>query len=237
MHMRVVMVEPRYQMNVGYVARVAANFSAESIAIVKPRCSCKGKTATMYSKHARPLLERARIFETLREATKGSFVMGTTSNWRRSGSAFHNAFTLSEFVDRFGPGLTGRRVSVVLGRDDTGLTAEELADCDATVTIEACSSYPVLNISHALAVIMYTLGSVKGRQEEVMDHRASEAAISNLARLFERHIASNADIRDKAAVAMAFRHVMSRSMPTQEELGAIAAALSQKRKQERMLRR
>jgi len=42
-----------------------------------------------------------------------------------------------------------------LGRDTTGLKREELALCDVIVTIRTDSDYQTLNISHALAILLY----------------------------------------------------------------------------------
>ena len=46
---------------------------------------------------------------------------------------------------------------MVFGRESTGLTREEILKCDVLVSIPASKAYPVLNLSHAVAIILYEL--------------------------------------------------------------------------------
>ena len=48
-------------------------------------------------------------------------------------------------------------LTLVFGREDFGLLNEELRKCDFIVHIPANPAYPVLNLSHAVAVILYEL--------------------------------------------------------------------------------
>ena len=57
--LKLVIVSPKYQMNIGYIARIAKNFGIEKLHIVKPRANINGKKAIMFSKHAHELLENA----------------------------------------------------------------------------------------------------------------------------------------------------------------------------------
>jgi len=56
--LRLVIVSPKYQMNVGYIARIAKNFGIEKLHIVKPRANIVGKKAIMFSKHAQRICLR-----------------------------------------------------------------------------------------------------------------------------------------------------------------------------------
>jgi tRNA C32,U32 (ribose-2'-O)-methylase TrmJ len=47
-----------------------------------------------------------------------------------------------------------------------------------------------------------------------------------LARLFESSLRGRKRIRDKKSVAMAFRHVIRRSVPTKKELNALSIAFA-----------
>lgn len=55
------------------------------------------------------------------------------------------------------PPLGGGRAAVVFGREDSGLTNEELSFAQRTVAIPTASECPSLNLSHAVAVICYEL--------------------------------------------------------------------------------
>jgi tRNA C32,U32 (ribose-2'-O)-methylase TrmJ len=45
--------------------------------------------------------------------------------------------------------------SLVLGRDTTGLTNDEIKMCDITTVVETGSRYKTLNVSHAAAILLY----------------------------------------------------------------------------------
>ena len=51
---------------------------------------------------------------------------------------------------------------MLFGREGTGLTQEEIAKCDLLVSIPADKRYPILNLSHALAIILYRLSRTRG---------------------------------------------------------------------------
>ncbi len=233
MSIRVVLVGPKYQINLGYAARVSKNFGVAGLVLVNPRCNAAGSQAIKYSKHARDLLEHAAVVRSLREATSGTFAIGTTGIWHKTEKSFHNVFPLEEFSSKFAGAVKTQDVSLVIGRDDTGLTKDELRMCDATVFIRSNPEYPVLNISHALAIALYELTKGRARYERMESMRASGAERDGLVRLFSTAVRSNASIRDKAAVVMAFRHVINRSMPTAKELSAIAIGLSSRNKKEK----
>ncbi len=223
---RIVLVEPMYQINLGYIARVAKNFGITSLSLVNPKCSYRGKQAIKYSKHARELLQRAKLFRSIGAATRGTFVMGTTAIWRKTGSSFYNVYDPRKAL-----GLIKRnrisRVSILIGRDNIGLTKEELEGCDATVFIPTSDEYPAMNISHALAVLLYAFSS--GEKWKDQPGAPSRKEVGRVSRLFEMMVSRRKDIRDKKAVTMAFNHIIKRSAPTKKELGALSVALSPRR--------
>ena len=61
MRLKVIVVEPRYQVNLGYIARVSKNFGVQRLFFVKPRTPLAGKRAVMFAKHGRELLESAKV--------------------------------------------------------------------------------------------------------------------------------------------------------------------------------
>ena len=54
----------------------------------------------------------------------------------------------------------------MFGREDRGLTNEELAKCDLVVTIPANPEYPILNLSHAASIILYEIYKAESVTEE-----------------------------------------------------------------------
>ncbi len=222
---KVILVEPLYQINLGYIARVAGNFGVKRISIVSPRCNYKGKEAIKYSKHAFGLLKSAKIYKSIDAATKGSdLVVGTTGLWHKSDDSFFNAYPPEK-----ARGFLKRRksISLLIGRDDIGLTKDELKKCDLTIVVPTSKDYPVLNISHALAVILYEANKENLEKEHGYPGMyANDAQIQGIGKLFWKSIKERKDIRNKKAVLFAFEHVIRRSNPTRKELNAVSIALS-----------
>jgi tRNA/rRNA methyltransferase len=224
MEIEVAVMEPKYQVNLGYIARVSKNFGIKKLFLINPRCRHRGKEAIKYSKHAVDLLRKAKICKSIKGIGSG-FVIGTTGIWHKTGESFYNTYSI-ENVGRMAEraSKSGRKTIVLLGRDDIGLTKEELRECDATISIETGSDYPILNISHALAIVLHSLKNAKisGKRERYADPSSEK----NLLLLFKRLVNENPRIKDKKSVNMAFRHVIRRAMPTGKETNALSIALA-----------
>lgn len=159
----VVLVEPEYGLNIGYVARTMKNFGVEELYITGRESL--PPSAFRFSSHARDILERAKLVSDLNGIVKKfDFVIGTTARIAtRSANVIRKAITPEEalgYLEKF------ERVALVLGRDTTGLRNDELALCDIVVTIPTGTNYPTLNISHALAILLYVFSKRRGRAEK-----------------------------------------------------------------------
>jgi len=168
MDIRIVLVEPLYQGNVGSVTRAMKNFGFSDLVLVNP-CKLEGEARAM-SSHARDLLESARKVSSLEEAIDDrSIIIGTTGI---AGSRFDlhlrvPGYSPSEMKERL-QGMSGK-VAILFGREDNGFTKEELKQCDMIMTIPTSEVYPVMNLSHAVAVVLYELSEVKGGDTPLAD--------------------------------------------------------------------
>ncbi len=223
----VAIVEPLYQVNLGYIARAMKNFGVEKLYLINPRCKPLGAKAIMYSKHARDILENAKKVGSIsaaKAASGSNIVVGTTGIWEKSERSFYNIYTPNAFAKSY---KNARSILLLLGRDDIGLLGKEMEECDAVVTIPTSKAYPVLNVSHALAILLYALLPINpGYSAAGM--LATSRTKKSVNMLFRELVYSNKRIRNKEAVMMAFSHIISRSMPTEKELRALAVALSRK---------
>lgn len=159
MRLRVVLVEPLYEGNVGSVARSMKNFGFSDLVLVRP-CEIEDFGLAMAS-HARDLIEGARIAESLEEATSGAnLIVGTTGVRGNSTNRHLRVPSLSprELAERL-DGTAGE-VALLLGREDDGLSRDELLACDLVVSIPTGEDYPIMNLSHAAAILFYELSQV-----------------------------------------------------------------------------
>ncbi len=228
MEIKLILVEPKYQINLGSIARVAKNFGIKRLYIVKPRANITGHRAIMFSKHARSYLENAKIYRSFKEATKDCDVLvGTTGIWRKGKANFGNIYKVQDVFLRIRKiKKKNLKIGLVIGRDDTGLSPQELEECDFIAYIGSNPDYPVLNISHAIAVLLYIftqydfVEEYKGR----FGNESNEDEINTLFKLFEKRITGK-NIRDNKAISRVFRRVIRISQPKREEIRALITGL------------
>jgi tRNA/rRNA methyltransferase len=150
----VILVGPQHPGNVGASARGAANFGCKDFRVVDPQCDVRSHEALSRALHAKPLLEAAKSYPTLREALEGtSLSIGTTA--RTAKAVNHFLRKPVDIRDALEPlkELEGS-VAWVFGREDAGLTGAEVDLLDQLVTIPT-AEYWSLNLSHAVTLCLY----------------------------------------------------------------------------------
>ena len=95
MRLEVAIMEPLYQINLGYIARAMKNFGLGRLYLIRPRCNHRGKQATQYSKHAHEVLENAVVCKDM-SGFGDALVIGTTGIWRKGGSSLRNVYSVKE---------------------------------------------------------------------------------------------------------------------------------------------
>lgn len=158
--LRVVLVEPMYQGNVGSVTRAMKNFGYTDLVLVNP-CKLEGEARAM-SSHARDVLEGARVVSTLEEAIEGiDLTIGTTgASCLKAGEHVRLPLYTPRDIKEKLKGYSGK-LALLLGREDNGFRNDELKSFDMVITIPTSEVYPVMNLSHAVAVVLYELSDLK----------------------------------------------------------------------------
>jgi TrmH family RNA methyltransferase len=220
----VIFVEPENAGNVGALARVMANFGLRKLILVNPQCEL-GSEARGRAKHALPVLDKARNVRNLGAALEGiDFAVATTGKLPPDYEASRAAVAVSEISERISA-IKGN-VALVFGRESIGLLNEELDKCDIVVNIPTDRACPVLNISHAAAIIFYELCSGKSTRFSM----AGKAEREVLFRHFDSIIDDLDGVRQKQMVKRIFRSVVNRSIVMTRETSALACALSEMKK-------
>jgi tRNA/rRNA methyltransferase len=158
--LRIVLVEPREAGNVGAVARVMKNFGFDELWVV-------GRHPELYpvsgwwASGADDLLQRVRFAATLQGATADAHrVIATTSLRGRATAA---DLTPKELAREF---TEGQILALVFGREDSGLTSEELALCHRAAVIPTNAAFPTMNLAQAAGVFCYELSAIEPKREE-----------------------------------------------------------------------
>ena len=176
---RVVLIEPLYSGNVGSVARVMMNFGFNELVLLNP-CELDAPTRLM-AVHAYDIIENAKIEFSFKEALKGSnIIIGMTGIRGKTDNKHMRMPVLSPC--KLKEKLTGKTgvVSLLFGREDDGLSNEELESCDIIVNIPTSPDYPSMNLSHAVAVVLYELSDIKGGEDYLADHSDVELLYKHL---------------------------------------------------------
>jgi len=172
-----------YEGNVGSVARAMKNFGFHDLVLVNP---CRiGDFGRAMASHARDLLAEARIVSTLDDVLSGAdLVVGTTGKRTDADQRHLRLFlrqpclTPEELCERLSPWKGD--VALLFGPEDSGLSNEELMDCDLVVSIPTSVDYPVMNLSHSVAILLYELSAIGPGKVKMAEK-------SSLDRLYERY--------------------------------------------------
>ena len=162
----VVLVEPSGPLNVGSVARLCANFRAPhldlELRLVAPRCDHLGPEALQMAVHGRPVLASARLYDDLPAAVADCPVVVATS-----GRGEGEPLPLLSLDGALGwlvqhcstaDSSNGRpQAALVFGREDRGLSGDELLQAGALLQLSTGPGYRSLNLSHAVALVLHHL--------------------------------------------------------------------------------
>lgn len=152
----VILIEPSFPGNIGSICRAMANFEFNELIIVNPKCDVFASDAIKMSKWGSDILKKAKIvdFDYLK---KFDYLIGTTG---KVGTTDYNIIrspiTPDELADLINK-KENSKIAILFGREDKGLTNEELELCDFVVSIPASKKYPILNLAQAATIIFYEL--------------------------------------------------------------------------------
>ena len=154
MKLKVILVEPEYPINLGAIARVMKNFGVTDLILVNPKVSPNNKIARKFAVHAVDILENAKIYGSLEEALNTiDLAIGTSGLAGDDYIPERVPISPEEFAKRLS--IYDGEIGLVFGRESRGLDNEELKKLDFTITIPTSEKYPIMNLSHAVAVILY----------------------------------------------------------------------------------
>lgn len=216
---RVVLVEPLYGGNVGAVCRAMANNGLSHLSLVHPK-NLDLDEARKMACHAHHVLNGRNETDTLAEAIADcSLVVGTSA---REGLYRQHARTPREWAPTIMEAAAQAPVALVFGREDKGLSNDELALCNRIIQIPtdpACSS---LNLSQAVLICCYELFVLSGIYEPPI-----EKSLPATSKLRERMFAIWHDLLldigfmepDKADHMMqGIRRLMGRGAQTEDDV-------------------
>ena len=212
---RIVLVEPQHPGNIGAVARIMANFGIDDLALVNG-CEITGEGFAR-SKSGRPILEKLQRFKTMQEALADCDIVIGTSGIKPEGDkrwfrAPQNVKKINKLID------SREKPALVFGRENYGLYKDELALCETTITIPASPDYPVLNLSHAVGIVLYEMNREVKVKEPKRRKTVSQEDFERLVdRIMEMLEDSSYPKRKLARSKTTLRRLISRGNPDEGE--------------------
>ncbi|MBD2343174.1 RNA methyltransferase [Anabaena subtropica] len=151
---RIVLVEPAGPLNVGAIARVMKNFGLKHLVLVNPQCDPLSEEAMRMAVHAKEILESAVLVPTLPAALHGCVrAIATTGRDNDWGLALEQPRTALPWLIE----ETGQPSALVFGREDRGLSNEELIYAQRFVRIPTSPEYTSLNLATSVGICCYEL--------------------------------------------------------------------------------
>jgi tRNA (cytidine32/uridine32-2'-O)-methyltransferase len=152
---RIVLVNTSHPGNIGGVARAMKNMGLGRLYLVAPK-QFPDEQAQWRAASAGDVLETAVVCETLEEAIGDcQFVVGTSARGRRIPWPLLDprrcAGEIGQASER------GEQVAVLFGREDRGLTNDELKVCNLHLNIPTSEAYSSLNLAMAVQIVCYEL--------------------------------------------------------------------------------
>ena len=155
-NLKVILVEPNGPLNVGSVARLCSNFEVEELRIVSPKCDIFSLEAKKMALKGQKYLDQCKNFDNLENAifdcdlviaSCGRIDVSKNAFFESSEDIFSWVFSLGKI----------KNLAIVFGREDRGLTNDELLLANKTLNIPTSNNNPSLNLSHAVSIVLYEL--------------------------------------------------------------------------------
>ena len=151
----IVLVDTIHPGNIGSVARAMKTMGLSRLSLVNPRIF-PSDDAIALSGNATDVLKNAKIYKNIREAIKDStFVYATSSRDRSIQWPIKDAASAAK--DIHAEVNNNKEISIIFGKEDRGLTNDELENANRLIEIPANPIYPVLNLAMSVQIISYEI--------------------------------------------------------------------------------
>ncbi len=158
MQLAFVLVEPKVPENVGAAARALCTMGFGELWLVNSELHTRPE-AHWLAHGSDHILDNARIFPDL-AAVRNSvdLLMGTSAKPRHPRQDWHSPARLREVLASKGSSVA--TAALVFGREDRGLSNEELAQCDLLTGIPMKVAYPSLNLAQSVMLYAWEMSGL-----------------------------------------------------------------------------
>ncbi|NMT62539.1 tRNA/rRNA methyltransferase [Marinobacter orientalis] len=183
MQLAFVLVEPKVPENVGAAARALCTMGFAQLWLVNSDLHTRAE-AHWLAHGSDHILDNARIFPDM-AAVRNSvdLLMGTSAKPRHQRQDWHEPAQLRDIIARKGTSVA--TAALVFGREDRGLSNDELALCDLLTGFPMAVPYPSLNLSQAVMLYAWELSGLASAPGEQSRRAAPDARLGALRQRLE----------------------------------------------------
>jgi len=176
---KIVLVEPAGERNIGSIARVMKNMCVEQLVLVNPQCDPISEDARVMAVHGVDILENAQIVDSLPTALTGcQRAIATTARPRGIPTPLETPRDALPWL--LEPKITS---ALIFGPEDRGLSNPELSHAQKFMCIPSNPEYPSLNLAQAVGVCLYELYQSQGNSQnypETLEEKSELASLEAL---------------------------------------------------------
>ncbi len=237
---RIVLVEPGGERNIGSVARVMKNMGLRQLVVVNPQCDVRSEDARRMAVRAAEVLDQVLVVPDLASALNGCHRIAATVGreetqaeslrsvvpWllpsNSDSSILNSQFSNSQF-----------QTAIIFGREDHGLGRFELKYAQRLITIPSNPDYPSLNLAQAVGICCYELHQhlLEGELSPVAPMAAPFQLINAFYLGLEELLLTIGYLHDHTAESRMrrFRVLLDRAVPSVHEMTMLMGILRQMR--------
>lgn len=225
---RIILVNTSHTGNIGSAARAMKTMGLSELYLVDPVAPPDGKSSALAA-GAGDVLANARTVSTLEEAVADcGLVVGTSA---RSRTLSWPMLEPRECGEKLVSEVKQYPVALVFGRENNGLTNEELQQCHFHVCIPANPEYSSLNLAAAVQTLCYEIRMAHLNQtrlpETEQDYPLSEDLERFYSHLEQSLLKTNFIIPQHPGMVMTkLRRLFNRARPETQELNILRGILA-----------
>jgi TrmH family RNA methyltransferase len=168
-----VLVNPQDIVNIASAVRIAKNFGIDRMRLVEPEVFDPYRIEGIAHNTA-DLVARIEIFDTLAAALEDCVYSVVLT--ARERAAKRRVLRPRDAAETLVVEAASGPVAVVAGREDSGLTNDELDLCHTLVTISTDPAHPSLNLAQAVAIMAYESWNARGGSDRPFKPPRKQAA-------------------------------------------------------------
>lgn len=159
-----ILVKPAVPGNIGAAARAIKTMGYTRLRLVAPG-DYLGPEARMLAHASGEILEGAEVFAGLKQAIADlDLNVATTAKTRDVRVEYLGASEIPGMIRSKGSSV--EKIGLVFGREESGLTNDEIRMCDLVSSIPMKGSYPSLNLGQSVMIYAYLMASFEWTQPE-----------------------------------------------------------------------